>query len=898
MSTFKNLSTVYDPTEVELRWSSFWVKEKIFTPEVSSGTTEGRPSYSIVMPPPNITGTLHLGHALNNTLQDIMARTKKMQGYNVLWVPGIDHAGIATQNVVERMLADEGTDRHSLGREKFIERVWKWKEESGGTIIEQLKRLGASCDWTRQRFTMDEGLSTAVRKVFVELYNEELIYRGNYIINWCPRCHTALSDIEVEAEERDGSLWHLSYPLTDGSGSITVATTRPETMLGDVAVAVNPTDSRYSAMIGKTLTLPLVNREIPVIADESVQEDFGTGAVKITPAHDFNDFDMSKRHGLEAINIMNIDAAMNDNAGAYKGLDRYEARKRIVSDMESLGLLKETEKYVVRLGHCYRCRTVVEPRLSKQWFVHVESLSKAAIKAVEDEQTVFVPKNWEKTYFEWMRNIRDWCISRQIWWGHRIPAWYCEDCDHITVSEKDPEECGKCSSTRLAQDPDVLDTWFSSALWPFSTLKWPEEAPELKTFYPTSALFTSFDIIFFWVARMMMMGIKFMGEVPFKEVYIHALVRDADGQKMSKSKGNVIDPLVIMDKFGTDALRFTLAAFAAQGRDIKLDEERIEGYRNFCNKLWNLSRFTFMNLEGAEDVSFELPNESELTLKDKWILSRLSETTEKVTNALDAYNYDVAAKALYSFIWHEFCDWYIELIKPDLRGEGGEELKKNTQKVLLFVLRDTLRLLHPFMPFITEEIHSYLPGAPRTILETGFPKPGPTYEKESRSMEMAMEVIHSIRNIRTEMNILPKAGVSAICLCKDDDVARSLVLGKEHIKNLAKVTDITIDIEVSSEKGTDEKPVDSAYAVTPGGLVEVFIPLKGLIDIEAETNRLAKELAKLQKERAVIEKKLSSEGFLKKAPEEVILKDRSRLEEIKENEEKLNDGLKRIKEMA
>jgi valyl-tRNA synthetase len=897
-TTEATLESVYEPAEVEERWIKHWLADDLFTADPDS---EKKP-FSLVIPPPNITGTLHLGHALNNTLQDIIARYKRLRGFDVLWVPGIDHAGIATQNVIEKQLHAEGTDRHALGREKFLERVWKWRDESGDAIINQLKRLGASCDWTRQRFTMDEGLSEAVREVFVTLYDEGLIYRGDYIINWCPRCHTALSDIEVEAEETDGHLWHLIYKEKDGDKTVTVATTRPETMLGDAAVAVHPDDDRYKDLIGKTLMLPLVNREIPVIADHTVDMEFGTGAVKITPAHDFNDFEMSLRHTeLEFDNIMDIDAKMENVKEPYLGLDRYEARKLVVKKLEALGALEKIEKYKIRLGKCYRCHTVVEPRLSKQWFMNVKPLSEVAIKAVKDGDTVFVPKSWDKTYFDWMNNIRNWCISRQIWWGHRIPAWHCSSCDEMTISKTVPTECGSCESKDITQDPDVLDTWFSSALWPFSTLNWPADSKDLEKYYPTSTLFTSFDIIFFWVARMMMMGLKFMDKVPFKEVYIHALIRDADGQKMSKSKGNVIDPLVIMDKFGTDALRFTLAAFAAQGRDIKLAEDRIEGYRNFCNKLWNLARFTLMNTDEKTEAKFTVTTEK-LTPADKWIITRLQQCRETVIEGIEKYQFDAAAKALYSFVWHELCDWYVELIKTDLWGDNGEERKATAAGVLVSVLDDTLKLLHPIMPFITEEIYSYLPGNTQSIMgeckesaDETFPPLQPSYPEVALQMESIMDVIRAIRNIKTEANVTPGTMVECICFAADAGVRESLKHGENYLRDLAKVEKLTI-INTNEEM---EKPKQAGFAVAgsiEGKEVEVFIPLKGLIDVAAETARLTKQLDKLIAEAAGIEKKLSNESFVKKAPPEVVKKEREKLANLTEKRDKIRDGIERLKE--
>ncbi len=875
----KTLNKTYEPRAVEEKWSAYWLDRGLFTASVDSE----KPPFSMVIPPPNITGSLHVGHALNSTIQDVLARFKRMQGCNVLWLPGIDHAGIATQNVVERELAKEGLDRHRLGREKFIERVWKWKEQYGGIILGQLKRLGASCDWTRLRFTMDEGLSRAVREVFVRLYKEGLIYRGDYIINWCPRCHTALSDLEVHSEEVDGRLYYLEYPLNKGKGSIVVATTRPETMLGDTAVAVNPEDARYRDLIGRTLMLPLVDREIPVIADPEVDMEFGTGAVKITPAHDFNDFETAKRHGLKSVRIMDTDARMTEEAGRFKGLEREEARKAVIEAMKGLGLLKKVEKYRLVLGSCYRCSTVVEPTLSRQWFVDVKPLAGPAIEAVEKGKTVFVPKGWENTYFDWMRNIRDWCISRQIWWGHRIPAWHCKECGHITVSIKDPLSCESCGSPNIDQDPDVLDTWFSSALWPFSTLGWPDRTKELELFYPTSVLSTSFDIIFFWVARMMMMGLKFMNDVPFRIVYIHALVRDAEGQKMSKSRGNVIDPLVMMDRYGTDAFRFALISFAAQGRDIKLAEERIEGYRNFSNKLWNLARFTLMHVE-AETSGW--PEHKRLNLADRWIITRLTRCAGEASEAVETFNFDEAARALYRFVWHELCDWYVELVKPDLRGERGADRKDTATGVLVEVLKDTLKLLHPFMPFITEEIYSYLPGACPSIMNTRYPEGGAVFETEAALMERIMDVIRSVRNIRTEMNIAPKVRVKCVCFSGDAGLRKALEENGHFIKGLAGVDELLI-----SEPG--ERPKDALSAVIDGA--EVFVPLAGHVDFELEFKRLDRELKKLLGELSGVEKKLSNEEFLKKAPGEVVEKERVRLKSLTEKRARIEEGLERIK---
>ncbi|MDP3016627.1 MAG: valine--tRNA ligase, partial [Deltaproteobacteria bacterium] len=695
----KILDKSYDPHQVEEKWYRFWMEQQYFRADESSNSQ----AYSIVIPPPNVTGVLHIGHALNNTLQDILIRFKRMEGCSVLWMPGTDHAGIATQNVVERQLMEEGLDRHALGRDKFIERVWKWKEQSGGTIINQLKKLGASCDWSRERFTMDEGLSEAVREVFIHLYQEGLIYRGHYIINWCPRCQTALSDLEVEHHEISGKLYHLRYPFREGNHFVVVATTRPETVLGDTAVAVHPEDERYQGDIGRKVILPVLGREIPVIGDPYVDMEFGTGCLKITPAHDFNDFEIGLKHGLEQVKVIDEEGRMNEHAGPYQGLDRFVCRERIVEDFKQEGVLIKTEDYHHKVGHCYRCKTIVEPNLSLQWFVRTKPLAQPAIEAVRTGRTRIVPELWEKTYYEWMENIKDWCISRQIWWGHRIPAWYCEACGEVIVAKEEPRSCSKCGSNQLKQETDVLDTWFSSALWPFSTMGWPEETAELKVFYPTSVLVTGFDILFFWVARMMMMGLKFMGDVPFRDVYIHGLVRDEKGEKYSKTRGNVVDPLDLIDRFGADALRFTLAALTMPGSDLKLSESRTEGYRHFANKIWNASRFALMNLEAlSPDAMAQTHSPEEFSLPDRWIRGRLNETIRSVRKALEEYKFNEACHILYQFIWHEFCDWYLEMTKLYLYREGDQKRQDLTRQTLLEVLDAILRLLHPFMPFITE----------------------------------------------------------------------------------------------------------------------------------------------------------------------------------------------------
>ena len=880
-----NLEKTYDPNLVEDKWYRFWEEQDCF----AGRTDVDRPPFSMVIPPPNVTGSLHMGHALNNTLQDILARYRRLKGDNVLWMPGTDHAGIATQNVVERQLHEEGLDRHQLGREKFIERVWKWRRESGRTILNQLRRLGASCDWKRERFTMDEGLSQAVREVFVTLYEDGLIYQGDYITNWCPRCHTALSDLEVEYEEHEGSLWELKYPLADGSGEVIVATTRPETMLGDTAVAVNPDDERYRDLIGTEVILPLMNRRIPIIADAYVDKEFGSGAVKITPAHDPNDFNIGQRHQLPSIKIMDEDGNMNENAGLYQGLSREECRRRVVEDLENQGLLNRVLAYGHNVGHCYRCRCVIEPYLSNQWFVKIKPLAEEAIAAVREGRTRIVPASWEKTYFNWMENIRDWCISRQIWWGHRIPAWYCRECGEITVARLDPDRCPHCGSTSLEQETDVLDTWFSSALWPFSTMGWPEKTKELEIFYPTSVLVTGFDILFFWVARMMMMGLKFMGDVPFRDVYIHALVRDEHGQKMSKSRGNVIDPLVMIDKYGTDALRFTLTAFAAQGRDVNMSEARISGYRNFCNKIWNAARFALMNLE---DFQAETPiNEDDYSLADRWIQHRLHDTIVAVDNAFTQYRFNEAAQALYQFSWHEFCDWYLELIKPDLFQDADPRRRAATQSVLLQTLSALVRLLHPIMPFITEEIWQKLPGTSGSIMRAAFPTAETMYRQPEavRQMELAMAVVNGIRNIRGEMGIAPSLKVEAVVRCSTAEATEEINNAAPYIRNLARLKSFNC-----SHDG--QPPAQAASALVAG--MEIYVPLAGVIDFELETARLTKELGKAEKELAQVEKKLANEKFLAKAPEAVVVKEKAKQAELAAKVSKCNEGLEKIRRLA
>ena len=884
----KVLDKSYNPHQVEEKWYRYWEEHSYFRADEDSD----RKAYSIVIPPPNVTGVLHIGHALNNTLQDILIRFKRMEGLNVLWMPGTDHAGIATQNVVEKQLLEEGLDRHSLGREKFIERVWKWKEQSGGTIINQLKKLGASCDWSRERFTMDEGLSEAVKEVFVRLYQERLIYRSHYIINWCPRCQTALSDLEVEHQEVLGKLYHLKYSFKEGDRFVIVATTRPETMLGDTAVAVNPEDERYKMVIAKRVVLPVVHREIPVIADPYVDIEFGTGCLKITPAHDFNDFEIGLKHGLEQIKVIDETGRMNENAGPYQGMDRFECRSRIVEDFERDGVLIKIEDYRHMVGHCYRCKTIVEPNLSLQWFVKTKPLAKTAIEAVRDGRTRIIPPVWEKTYFEWMENIRDWCISRQIWWGHRIPAWYCGQCGEVIVAKETPTSCPKCGSDRLTPETDVLDTWFSSALWPFSTMGWPKQTKLLKRFYPTSVLVTGFDILFFWVARMMMMGLKFMGDVPFRDVYIHGLVRDERGEKYSKTRGNVVDPLDLIDRFGADALRFTLAALTMPGSDLKLSESRTEGYRHFANKIWNASRFALMNLEEFNvDRITRNSLVEQFSLPDRWIRGRLNQAIRGVQKSLEEYKFNEACHTLYQFIWHEFCDWYLELTKLFLYKEGDKRRRTLTQQTLLEVLDSILRLLHPFMPFVTEEIWQQLPQRKEneSIMIAEFPKPDGRYDDEAVADEMALiiEVVNALRNIRGEMNLPPGEQIIALFRTQREDVERRLRGNQSFIQSLALVNQFKFG-------GDLEKPLHSAFVAVRD--VEIFVPMDRS-RMEEEAKRLQKEILKIEKESTFVTKKLSNEQFLSKAPTEIVQEVKEKALEFRIQREKLEESLNKIKEM-
>ena len=874
MEESKNLSKVYDPQSVEEKWYKWWEESKFFSAKME----EGKPAFSIVMPPPNVTGMLHMGHAMDNTLQDILTRYKRMQGYNTLWVPGTDHAGIATQAKVEAQLRKEGTDRYELGREKFLERAWAWKEEYGNTITTQLRKLGSSCDWDKERFTMDEGCSKAVREAFVRLYKKGLIYQGNYIVNWCPHCHTTISDIEVEHVENEGKIYYFRYPIEGTEEYIQIATTRPETMFGDTAVAVHPDDERYKHLIGKNVILPVVERRIPIIADEYVEREFGTGAVKITPSHDVNDFEMGQRHHLPEIVVIDKDGKMNENAGIYEGLDRYECREKLIADFEKSGVLVKIEDHTNSVGHCYRCNTVIEPLVSKQWFVKMKPLAEPAMQAALNGDVKFIPERFTKIYLGWLENIRDWCISRQLWWGHRIPVWYCEDCGEVICEMEDPTVCPKCGSTHLHQDPDVLDTWFSSGLWPFSTMGWPEKTPEFDMFYPTSVLVTGRDIIFFWVARMLFDALEFTGSVPFKEVFIHGLVLDSQGRKMSKSLGNGVDPLKVIKEYGADSLRFMLITGNTPGNDLRYRDERLESARNFANKIWNAARFSLMNLEDYQADSTLAP---QYETADKWIISRYSAVSRQVTEMLDRYELGEAARVLYEFIWNEFCDWYIELVKPRLYGKDTEESRYAAQKTLVEVLRGSMELLHPFMPFITEEIWQHLPHEGETIMLAKWPE-----QEESlisaeidKQMELTIEVIRAIRNLRSEMNV-PLGKKAEVIICANNhEYTVYLKDGANYILSLASAESLSVEETLAA------KPTQAATAVVHG--IEIYLPLKGLIDLDKEIARLEKELTKMEGEIKRIEGKLANEGFVAKAPAEVIEKEKEKLVKYQASKEAL-----------
>ncbi|MDY3982440.1 MAG: valine--tRNA ligase [Veillonellaceae bacterium] len=869
--------TAYNPSEIEKKWYSYW-EEKGYFHEAPDSTKK---PFSIVLPPPNVTGQLHMGHALDNTLQDILIRFKRMQGYNTLWMPGTDHAGIATQVKVEKnLLATEGKSRYDLGREEFIKRVWDWKKEYGNTIVKQIRSLGASCDWQRERFTLDDGYYKAVREVFCSLYEKGLIYRGERITNWCVSCHTALSDIEVEHENEVGHLWYIKYPVIgEDNEYVTVATTRPETMFGDVAVAVNPDDERYNHLIGKKLLLPLVNREIPVISDSYVDPSFGTGCVKITPAHDPNDFEMGQRHHLESIVVMNLDGTMNDKAGRFEGQTREEARIAVVDTLKAEGLLVKIEDHEHSVGHCSRCHTIVEPLVSRQWFVDMKPLAEPALKVVKEGKVKFVPERFTKTYINWLENIRDWCISRQLWWGHRIPAWYCKDCGETIVSREDITSCPHCGG-KVEQESDVLDTWFSSGLWPFATMGWPEDTAELKQWYPTSVLVTGYDIIFFWVARMIFMALEFKKEIPFKHVFIHGLVRDSQGRKMSKSLGNGINPLEVVDQYGADALRFTLVTGNTPGNDMRFYMERVEANRNFANKIWNAAKFVLMNLDDDYDENWK-PDLADLTLADQWIIDRYNKTVASITNNLDRFELGEAASSVYDFVWNYYCDWYIELSKPRLYNKEGGRDRKTAQYLLVTILRHTMELLHPFMPFVTEHIWQHLPHTGDSIAVAKWPG-ALDYDLQAdqvANMVVIMDAIKGIRNMRAEMNVPLGKRSEVIAVPKTDSVREAVKAHEDYFKTLGwaeKVTLLAADAP---------KPENATVAVVNG--LEVYLLLKDLIDADKERARVAKEQATVEKEIARLEKKLGNQGFLAKAPEAVVEKEKKKLEDYKHKQESL-----------
>ena len=860
----KEMAKAYNPKEVEDKIYDFWQEGNYFHAEVD----KDKKPYTIVMPPPNITGQLHMGHALDNTLQDILIRWRRMQGYSALWLPGTDHASIATEAKIVEAMRKEGITKEDLGREKFLERAWEWKKEYGGRIVSQLKKMGSSCDWERERFTMDEGCSKAVKEVFVRLYNKGLIYRGERIINWCPHCKTSISDAEVEFEEQAGHFWHLRYPLTDGSGYLELATTRPETLLGDTAVAVNPSDERYKDLVGKTLTLPLVGREIPIIADDYVDVDFGTGVVKITPAHDPNDFQVGLRHNLPVINVMTDDAKIVEDYPKYAGMDRYEAREAIVKDLDEGGFLVKVEKHDHNVGTCYRCHSTVEPRVSKQWFVKMDELAGPAIECVKSGKSKFVPERFNKIYYHWMENIRDWCISRQLWWGHRIPAYYCDECGEVTVAKEMPEKCPKCGCTHLHQDEDTLDTWFSSALWPFSTLGWPDKTPELDYYFPTNTLVTGYDIIFFWVARMIFSSVEQMNSQPFDTVFIHGIVRDENGVKMSKSLGNGIDPLLVIDQYGADALRMFLATGNSPGNDMRYSEKRVEACRNFANKLWNASRFVHMNIDDY-NVKNELP--ATLETEDKWILHTLNNVAKEVNENLEKFELGIALSKIYDFIWNSYCDWYIELCKARLQSEG--ETAQNARQVLIYVLDKILKLLHPFMPFITEEIWQTIPHDTdgKTVMLEKYPEYDPSLDFPSESEEMmkVMEAITAIRTQRNEMNVPPSKKAKLFIATA---IPETFSNGEQFFKKLASASEVEI---------SDSFDIDGAVTVVTSD-AKIYIPMEELVDKEAELKRLNKELKQVEKMLAQDEGKLNNPGFMSKAPEKVIEKIKGQAEKERE----------------
>ena len=869
----KELAKQYNPSEVEDRTYKFWCDNKYFHAEVNPD----KKPYTIVIPPPNITGQLHMGHALDNTLQDILIRFRRMQGYEALWLPGTDHASIATEAKIVEAMRKEGVSKEDIGRDGFLERAWAWKDQYGSRIIEQLKKMGSSCDWDRERFTLDEGCSKAVREVFVNLYNKDLIYQGKRMVNWCPHCCTTISDAEVEYEDQAGHFWHLRYPFKDGSGYLELATTRPETMLGDTAVAVNPNDERYKDLVGKTLILPIVHREIPVIADEYVDIEFGTGVVKITPAHDPNDYEVGLRHSLEVIDVMTDDGHIAEGWGKYTGMDRYECRKEIVKDLEAEGALIKVEDYSHNVGTCYRCHTSIEPRLSKQWFVRMEPLAKPAIDVVREGRVKFVPERFDKIYYHWMENIKDWCISRQLWWGHRIPAWYCGDCGKVTVSKHDPDCCEHCGSKNIKQDPDTLDTWFSSALWPFSTLGFPDKTPELEYFYPTNTLVTGYDIIFFWVARMIFSAVEHTDNVPFDTVLIHGLVRDAQGRKMSKSLGNGIDPLEIIDEYGADALRFTLATGNSPGNDMRFSDDKVKASRNFANKLWNAARFVLMYL--TDDFSYNGLPES-LEIEDKWIVSKVNNLAKEVTDNLEKFELGIAIQKLYDFIWDVFCDWYIEIAKIRLQGDDSEA-KKCATSVLVYVLTDILKLLHPFMPFITEEIYQAIPHSDESVMISKWPEydDALSFADDEAEMEKIMKAIRAIRNRRSEMNIPPSK--KAKVYVESSDI-QTFNMGAKFIIRLASAS----EVEVGSGFGELGNVVT---IITDDA--KIYIPMGELVDFEAERKRLEKELAQAEDKLSFINKKLSNPGFVNKAPEKVVEQNKADAKVLEERIENIKNSI-------
>lgn len=880
--TTSEMPTTYEPKSCEKKWYDYWKKGSYF----QAGRLKDAEPFTIVIPPPNVTGMLHIGHALDFTLQDIIIRAKRMQGYDALWLPGTDHAGIATQTRVEQKLREEGQSRHDLGREAFLEKVWDWKEHYADTIRDQWAKMGLSLDYSRERFTLDDGLSKAVREVFVKLYEKGLIYRGKYIINWDPAAKTALSDIEVEYKEVQGNLYHLEYPLKDGSGSITVATTRPETMLGDTAVAVHPNDERYKHMIGKTLVLPIIGREIPVIADSYVEKEFGSGAVKITPAHDPNDFEMGHRHNLPQILVMDESGTMNDQAGKYEGMDRFACRKQIVADLKEAGVLVKIEEHVHQVGHSERSGAVVEPYLSTQWFVKMKPLADQAIEAQKSGQGVrFVPDRFDKIYLNWIENVRDWCISRQLWWGHRIPAWHCEDCHEIHVGREEAVKCQQCGGSRLKQDEDVLDTWFSSALWPFSTLGWPEQSEDMARYYPTNVLVTGYDIIYFWVARMIFSGLEFTGQVPFRDVLMHGLVRDSEGRKMSKSLDNGVDPLDVIDKYGTDAMRYMLSTSSTPGQDLRFHWERVEQARNFANKIWNASRFALMNMEGFSVKDIDLSGN--LGTADKWILHRLNETVREVTRLMDQYEFGETGRLLYNFIWDDLCDWYIEFSKLSLYGEDAAA-KDSTRSVLAYVLDRTMRLLHPFMPFITEEIWQHLPHDGETITLASWPEAQAKWEagEAVKEMELLMGIIRSVRNIRAEVNVPMSKKIELLIKPADENTAAILLRNNDYLQRFCNTSLLKTDFALQT-------PDKAMTALVTGA--EIYLPLAGLIDISQELARLKKELQTLHGEVARIEKKLGNEGFIAKAPAKVIEEEKAKLADYADKRDKVTARLEELK---